>query len=110
MADTMSIQVRVSFTNETPIGDYSDCLVYKLADFFDSNGKRKITNVQLRDAIQAKTQVWREAVRVARERVTPEPTLEEMFDGYPEADLAKAYRYLKRNKLRIISEVDQEPV
>ena len=109
MADTMSIQVRVSFTNETPLGDYSDCLVYELGDFFNANGTRKITNVQLRDAAQAKTAVWKAAVRAARAVVTPEPTLEEMFGQYPEVDLAKAYRYLKRRKPLNISEVDQEP-
>lgn len=106
----MSIQVRVNFTNETPLGDYSDCLVYELADFFNPNGTRKITNAELRDTIQVRTAAWKETVRVARERVTPERTLEQTFGEDPDTELAKVYRYLKRNRPELLATVDQEPV
>ena len=96
MADTMSIQVRVSFTNETSIGDYSDCLIYELSDFFKADGTRKITNPELHARIQARANKWANAVKAARENATPpvETTEEELAQSLTRNDLRRLKAYL----------------
>ena len=97
MADSTTVEVRVKFVRNTPDGELHDCLVFSLADFFNPDGTRKLTNAQVNASIQVKVTAWRNAVAAQRAIITPEPTDDEVFGEF---DQNPTFRQRLRNWLQ----------
>ena len=88
MPDTIQIQVRIE--RKTKYGDYHDAIYFTPDEFFDKNGKRKITDEQIES--QAQQRVKNHERRIEEVRLlppAPPATEQELFGWMSNADIAK---------------------
>ncbi len=99
MAEQLSISVRVMFTRHTEEGDYSDCLVYPIAEFLNPDGTQKISQQRIDKDIEDRINPWLQRVKQAKAdaMIRPEPTLDELFAEFDDERIEKFKIWLEQN-------------